>query len=86
MNIDLSDLKSWDLNDSFIVKSLTSWEKSKSDNLLLPDFGLTAYDNGRVSDVEECLELSKDDKSLTLYRIGENDEVGNINYDNYIIS
>ena len=52
VNIDLSDLKSWDLNDSFIVKSLTSWKKSKSDNLLLPDFGLTAYDNGRVSDVE----------------------------------
>ena len=86
VNIDLSNLESWDLNESFIVKSLTSWKKSKSDNLLLPDFGLTAYDNGRVSDMEECLELSKNDKSLTLYRIGENDEVGNINYDNYIIS
>lgn len=29
VNIDLSDLESWDLNDSFIVKSLTSWKKIK---------------------------------------------------------
>ena len=86
VNIDLSDLESWNLNNSFVVKSLASWKKSKSDDIILPDFGLTAYDNGRVSDMEECLELSKDDKSLTLYRVGENDGVGNIDYNNYIIS
>lgn len=84
LNIDLTKDSSWVNDDT--LKSINQWEKAKSDDLTLPDYGLTAYDNGRSSNMEECLNLNKNDKHFYLYRVGKNDEDGNIDYSNYEIS
>lgn len=86
VHIDLSDIQSWDLNTGFTSVSLTSWVGAKSDNIDLPDFGLTAYDNGRVNKMYDGLVLTPSDTKVTLYRVGYNNATGGTFYDGYEIS
>jgi len=90
IHIDISDTDSWDLNTGFTSVSLSQWSGAISDNINLYDFGLTAYDNGRVDRMYSGLTLTPDDLNVTLYRVGYNDsgEVfsGETLYDIYSIS
>ena len=90
IHIDISDINSWDLNTGLTSISLTQWSGAKSDNLNLSDFGLTAYDNGRVDRMYSGLTLTSQDLKTTLYRIGYNTGQtvfsGETQYDLYPIS
>jgi hypothetical protein len=84
-HIDLSNIKSWDLNADFTSISLTKWAKAYSGNEFLYDFGLTAFDNGRVSGITDSLQLTPNDTKLKLYRVGYNTETGGTFYDGFEI-
>ncbi|NJO63292.1 MAG: hypothetical protein HC836_35280 [Richelia sp. RM2_1_2] len=86
VHIDLTDIDSWNLNTDFTSISLNQWSEAKSDNLFLYDFGLTAFDNGRVSKMYDTLTLTPNDTRLTLYRVGYNTATGGTFYDGYEIS
>ena len=90
IHIDISDNNSWDLNTGLTAISLTQWSNAKSDNINLYDFGLTAYDNGRVDRMYSGLTLTPQDLKTTLYRIGYNTGQtvfsGETQYDLYPIS
>ena len=72
IHIDLTNLKSWDLNTGLTSISLTKWKNAISDNINLIDFGLTEFDNGRTNIMWSGITLTPDDTKLTLYRIGKN--------------
>ena len=72
IQIDLTDLNSWNLNTGFTSISLSEWTNAVSDNLDLYDFGLTAYDNGRVDRMYSGETFTPNDTKLTLYRVGYN--------------
>ena len=86
IHIDASDPNSWDLNSGFTSISLTKWANAKSDNINLIDFGLTAYDNGRVDNMLSGLTLTPNDTLLKLYRVGYNNATGGTFFDGYEIS
>jgi len=86
IHIDLTDLKSWNLNNGFTSISLNQWKNAKSDNIFLYDFGLSAYDNGRVSKMHDTLTLTPNDTKVQLYRVGYNTETGGTFYDGYGIT
>ena len=86
IHIDASDINSWNLNSGFTSISLNKWSGAKSDNIYLYDFGLTAYDNGRVDDMKADLTLTPDDVKLNLYRVGYNNATGGTFYDSYGMS
>lgn len=95
VHIDLTNLKSWNLNTGFTSISLTKWNKAISDNIFLYDFGLTAYDNGRVDRMHDTLTIVPTDNKVTLYRVGHNNpkpnvgegyETGTTLYDTYGIT
>ena len=86
IHVDISNINSWNLNSGFTSMSLTKWSNAKSDNLDLYDFGLTAYDNGRVDSVLNNLELSPSDLKLQLFRIGNNNSTGETLYNEYQMS
>lgn len=72
IHIDLTNVKSWDLNTGFTSISLTKWSKAVSDNINLLDFGLTGFDNGRTDVMWGGTKLTPDDNLFTMYRIGYN--------------
>jgi len=72
IHIDISDIDSWNLNTGFTSVSLTQWAGAKSDNINLYDFGLTAYDNGRVDRMYDQLTITPQDLKVELYRVGYN--------------
>ena len=72
IHIDISDIDSWNLNTGFTSISLSQWSGAISDNINLYDFGLTAYDNGRVDRMYDQLVLTPQELKLTLYRVGYN--------------
>jgi hypothetical protein len=72
IHIDLSDQNSWDLNNDLTSISLTKWSGAISDNIQLFDFGLTAYDNGRIDRMYSGLTITPNDTKVTLFRIGNN--------------
>jgi len=86
IHIDLTNSKSWNLNNDFTSISLSQWGNAKSDNIFLYDFGLTAFDNGRVSNMYDTLTLTPNDTKLKLYRVGYNTATGGTFYDNYYIT
>lgn len=95
VHIDLTNLKSWNLNTGFTSISLTKWNKAISDNIFLYDFGLTAYDNGRIDRMHDTLTILPTDNKVTLYRVGHNNpkpnvgegyETGTTLYDTYGIT
>ena len=83
IHIDVSDGKSWDLNTGYTSVSLNQWSGAFSDKIDLLDFGLTAYDNGRVDNTLDNLMLTPDDLKFTLYRVGYNNATGGTFYDLY---
>jgi len=85
VHIDISNINSWDLNSGLTLISLSKWKNAKSDDIFLYDFGLTAYDNGRVNSMLDTLTLNANDTKLKLYRVGYNTETGGTFYDGYEI-
>lgn len=80
VHIDLTNLKSWNLNTGFISVSLSKWGSATVGNTTLYDFGLTAYDNGRVNKMYSGLTLTSNDNKVTLYQIGYNNATGGTFY------
>ena len=90
IHIDISDIDSWNLNTGFTSISLSQWSGAISDNINLYDFGLTAYDNGRVDRMYDQLNITPQDLKVELYRVGYNTGItayeGETQYDIYPIS
>lgn len=76
VHIDISDNNSWNLNTGLTSISLTKWKDAVSDDLLLYDYGLTLYDNGRSDRPYDSLSLNQDDLKVNLYRVGFNTLTG----------
>mgnify|MGYP001766819860 CR=1 FL=1 len=72
IHIDLTDLKSWDLNTGLTVFSMTKWNGAVSDNINLLDFGLTGFDNGRTNVMWSGESLTPKDTLFSMRRIGYN--------------
>lgn len=72
IQIDLTQLKSWDLNSGFTSYSLTKWTGAVSDNINLIDFGLTGFDNGRTDTMWNGITLTPNDTLFSMHRIGYN--------------
>lgn len=72
IHIDLTNLKSWDLNTGLTSFSLTKWSGAVSDNIDLIDFGLTGFDNGRTNIMWDGISLTPQDNILSMYRVGFN--------------
>lgn len=70
--IDLTNIKSWNLNSGFTSYSLTKWSGAVSDNINLMDFGLTEFDNGRTNVMWSGITLTPNDTYFSMYRIGRN--------------
>lgn len=75
VNIDLTDLKSWDLNTGLTAFSLTKWSGAYSDNINLIDFGLTEFDNGRTNIMWSGITLTPNDTLFSMYRVGFNNVI-----------
>jgi hypothetical protein len=73
IHIDLTNLKSWNLNTGFTSFSLTKWKKAFSDNINLIDLGLTGFDNGKTNIMHSGITLTPKDNLFSMYRIGYND-------------
>ena len=73
IHIDLTNLKSWDLNTGLTSFSLTKWSNAISDNINLMDFGLTGFDNGRTNVMWSGITLTPQDNMFSMYRIGYNE-------------
>ena len=82
---DITNINSWNSNTGLSINSLTKWDGAVSDNINLPDFGLTGFDNGRVDNMSSGLTISYNSDKLELYRIGYNDNTGGTFYDTYSI-
>lgn len=80
VHIDLTSLKSWNLNTGYTSVSLNKWAGAVSDNIFLHDFGLTAFDNGRVDNMYDTLTITPRDNKVTLYRVGYNNSTGGTFY------
>lgn len=72
VHIDLTNLKSWDLNTGFTSVSLNKWSNAVSDNINLIDFGLTGFDNGRTNVMWNGISIKPTDTLFTMYRVGYN--------------
>jgi hypothetical protein len=75
IQIDLTQLKSWNLNPDFTAFSLTKWAGAVSDNINLIDFGLTEFDNGRTNLMWTGITLTPSDTLFSMYRIGYNNVI-----------
>ena len=72
IQIDLTQLKSWDLNADFTAFSLTKWSGAVTDNINLLDFGLTEFDNGRTNLMWSGKTITPADSLFSMYRVGYN--------------
>lgn len=86
VHIDLTDIKSWDLNTDFTSISLTKWNDTISDDITLLDFGLTGFDNGRLDSLNSGITLTQNDNKLVLHRIGFNTNSGGTFYSGFTIT
>jgi len=84
--IDLTNQNSWNLNTGLTAISLNKWNNAISDNIFLYDFGLTAFDNGRVNKMYDTLTILPTDTKLKMYRVGYNTPTGGTFYDGYGIT
>ena len=73
IHIDLTDLKSWDLNTGLTSFSLTKWSGAVVDNINLKDFGLTAFDNGRADIMWSGITITPQDNLFSMFRVGYNE-------------
>lgn len=84
VNFDVSNEKSWNLNDKFELVSLNNWNNYKIKRNKYLDFGLTAIDYGMSDSLESSITIDENEYKLKLNRIGEFD--GNsIIYDDFEI-
>lgn len=72
IDIDISNLKSWDLNNDHILNSLTKWFNAYSDNIELKDWGLTAFDVGRTNEMWGEINLTPNNIYFNLHKVGYN--------------
>jgi len=72
IHIDLTNLKSWNLNTGFTSFSLTKWNGAISDNINLIDFGLTGFDNGKTNIMWSGFTFVPSATTFSMYRIGYN--------------
>jgi len=72
INIDLTNLKSWNLNTGLTTFSLIKWSDAISDNINLIDFGLTGFDNGAKNKMWEGISLTSEDNLFFMNRVGYN--------------
>jgi len=72
INIDLTNSNSWNLNTGYTVTSLVKWTGAYSDNINLIDFGLTAFDYGRINTMWTGITLTPSDTLFNMYRVGYN--------------
>ena len=87
IQIDTTNFNSWNLNTGLTLNSINKWNSAVSDDLDLLDFGLTAFDNGRVDNMISDLKLTKNDIYFKLFRVGAYSETGNsISYENLNIN
>ena len=82
IDIDINNSISWNLNNTMVLSSKTNWNNTIVCDALLPDFGLTAFDNGRTDDMNSSLTLSQNDV-FKMYRVGYNTPTGGTFYDQY---
>lgn len=73
IHIDLTNLKSWNLNTGLTSFSLTKWSDAVSENINLYDFGLTGFDNGRTDKMWEGISLTPEDSLFSMRRVGFNE-------------
>jgi len=73
IHIDLTSLKSWDLNTGLTSFSMTKWSGAVSDNINLLDFGLTGFDNGRTNKMWSGITITSDDTLFSMYPVGYNE-------------
>lgn len=85
INIDITNINSWNLNSELILISLNKWNKTITDDIILTDYGLTAFDNGGTNNLSNSLTLTQNDNKLKLRRIGYNNNSGGTYYDSYNI-
>ena len=85
INIDITNINSWNLNTGLTLISLNKWNNAISGDLVLYDFGLTAYDNGRVDNMQTTLNLNQNENKLNLFRVGKN-ITGSTSYSGYTIT
>ncbi len=72
IHIDLTELKSWNLNTGLTCFSLTKWKNAISDNITLIDLGLTGFDNGRIDMMWSGITITPKDTLFSMYRVGYN--------------
>ena len=75
IHIDLTNVRSWDLNTGYTSISLTKWSNAISDKINLYDFGLTGFDNGRTDTMWSGITLTPNDTKLKMYRVGYNEVI-----------
>lgn len=85
IDIDLSNSQSWNPNNGIVLYSKAKWNNTIVFDAILPDFGLTAFDNGRVSDINQSLTIIQSDDKFEMHRIGYNTPTGGTFYDGYEI-
>lgn len=86
LNVDISNEYIWDQNTDFSLSGVTKYDEGISDDITLVDYGLTMYDNGVASTMEDCYNLNSNDKTFKLNRIGEKNSTGGTLYNNYDIN
>jgi hypothetical protein len=72
INIDLTNINSWDFNSGLTVYSLSKWSEAKSDNINLLDYGLTAFDIGKTDKMWDSKIIYPTDLKLSLTPIKYN--------------
>lgn len=72
IHIDISSLQSWNRNTGLTLVSLIKLNNAISNDLNLPDFGLTGYDNGFLNSMLSGFTLTATDNLFKLYRVGYN--------------
>lgn len=75
IHIDLTNLKSWNLNTGLTAFSLTKWSGAYSDNINLIDFGLTEFDNGRTNIMWSGITITPNNTLFSMYRVGYNNVI-----------
>lgn len=72
INVDLTNIESWDLNPNYDVNSIAKWGTLKSKEIYLDDFGLTSFDNGQTNKMWGDSNLTTKDNLFKMYRVGYN--------------
>ncbi len=83
IDINIADIRSWDLNELLKVKSLKRWGGSITDDLNLYDYGLTAYDYALVDEMYSGTTIPMENNKFQMDRIGYIDLSGNTSYETY---